>query len=93
MKKFAVIATLIASSSLFSASVFAQEPTFEKEFVQRTILGNWEPGAHAVSNDTPNVDAAAKDFTDSIFSRYPRVTDESRNQGNASAELFTRQFK
>jgi hypothetical protein len=93
MKKLTSIAILLTSASLFTASASAEEPAFEKEFVQRTILGNWQPGAHAVSNETPNVDASLAEFAASIWGKYPLLTQESHTKGTATALLFTQQFE
>lgn len=92
MKQLALIA-LLAATGFVSSTAVAQDATFEKEFVNRTIRGSWEPGPLAVSNDKPSVDASLGVFATGIFSRYQRVTGETRGQGDASAQPFTSQFK
>lgn len=88
MKTLIIIAVLFAASS-----ASAQESSFQEEFVNRTVLGNWTPGVNAISNDTPNVDASLGEFAASIWGKYPRLTEEQNSQGIATAYLFTRQFK
>ncbi|OAM51571.1 hypothetical protein A7981_08815 [Methylovorus sp. MM2] len=97
MKKNTLLAALLLTAATLSTAALAQDSTFEQDFVNRTILGKWQPAnsgteSTAVSNDKRDADASLGVFGASIFGGYERVTAEVRSSGKATADSFTSQF-
>jgi hypothetical protein len=90
--KATVLATLITASGIASAA----DSTFEKDFVNKTLLGNWKAQTVTQNDQVRNVDASRDRFLDNILGKLKAIKPENKTAlGNVdnSLKLYTGQFE
>ncbi|MCB5185317.1 hypothetical protein LG201_08880 [Methylobacillus gramineus] len=96
--KVAILSSLIIGiASVGSALADSANVDQSKNvFIERTVLGHWEPEATAKSNDKPDVDKSLDLFYDAVLDRNARVTPATRDDVTKTppaSDILTSQFE
>jgi hypothetical protein len=88
-------ATVIAALFAVSGIATAGDSNFEKDFVNKTLLGNWKAQTVTKDDQVRNVDASRDRFLDNILGKTKAITPEDKTAQksiDASLKRYTGQF-
>ncbi|WP_229008783.1 hypothetical protein [Methylophilus sp. Leaf408] len=88
--------TIVASMLAVSSMAIAADSTFQSEFVNKTLLGNWKPQTVSSNDQVKSVDASKDRFMDNILGRFKIITPATKVANlkiDDSLKRYTEQFE